>query len=275
MGLPVLGEPLKPGQLLVIAGPCVVESIEIMMEAGEKLRDWCAERDIRFIFKSSYTKANRTKAESPTGPGLQDGLRILAHLRERLGVDLLTDVHSAEEAAEAAEVVQILQVPAFLCRQTPLLQACARACRTINVKKGQFLPPEDMLEAVEKIRKVRPDAEVLLTERGTSFGYRNLVVDMRSLVLLKRMPAIPVYDATHSLQHPGAGGDRRYARPLARAALAAGAEGIFLEAHPDPDTALSDSSTQLQLDTIPSFLDEMVRIRRFFAETVPGKEGAD
>ncbi|MBU1700540.1 MAG: 3-deoxy-8-phosphooctulonate synthase [Candidatus Eisenbacteria bacterium] len=254
---------MDPGQLLVIAGPCVVEAPDLMMEVGEKMKQWCFERGIRYIFKSSYTKANRTKAESPSGPGLQDGLRILSHVRERLGVDLLTDVHSADEASAAAEVVQILQVPAFLCRQTPLLQACARACRTINVKKGQFLAPEDMLEAVEKIRRIRPDAEVLLTERGASFGYRNLVVDMRSLVLLRQMPALTIYDATHSLQHPGVGGDRRFARPLTRAALAAGAEGIFLEVHPDPEQALSDQTTQLPLESVPAFLDEMAELRRF------------
>jgi 2-dehydro-3-deoxyphosphooctonate aldolase (KDO 8-P synthase) len=260
-----LGDPLGPDELFVIAGPCVIESPELLLEVAERMQEWCRERGIRYIFKSSYLKANRTKASSFVGPGLEAGLRALAEVRARLGLDLLTDVHAAEEAQPAAEVVQILQVPAFLCRQTPILHACARASGTVNVKKGQFLAPEDMREGIEKIRDARPDAEILLTERGASFGYRNLVVDMRSLVILRSMPALTVYDATHSLQHPGAGGDRRYARPLARAALAAGAQGLFMEVHPDPERALSDPTTQLPLGQMPEILDEMAAVRRFMA----------
>lgn len=264
-GRTFLGKPLSPRHLFVIAGPCVLESTDLALEVASRMKALCAERDLPYVFKSSYAKANRTRAASYAGPGIDEGLRALAAVREELGVDLLTDVHCREEAKPAGEVVQILQVPAFLCRQTPLIEACARACPTVNVKKGQFLAPEDMEEAVAKIRDVRADAEVLLTERGATFGYRNLVVDMRSVAILRGFDALTVYDVTHSLQHPGAGGDRRFARPLARAAVAAGAQGLFLETHPDPDRAKSDAATQLPLGWIPDLLDELTALRRLVA----------
>jgi 2-dehydro-3-deoxyphosphooctonate aldolase (KDO 8-P synthase) len=256
----LLGRPLPPDRPFVIAGPCVLEGLEMALEVAQELRDACAARGLPFLFKASYAKANRTRAASPAGPGLREGLQILETVRSRLGVDLLTDVHCREEAPVAARVVQVLQVPAFLCRQTPLLEACARAAATINVKKGQFMAPEDMAGAVEKIRRVRPDAEVLVTERGTTFGYHNLVVDMRSFQILGELPVVAVFDVTHSLQHPGRGGDRRFARTLARAALAAGARGLFLETHPEPERALSDPTTQIPLAEVPGYLDEWVRL---------------
>ncbi|MBD3335160.1 MAG: 3-deoxy-8-phosphooctulonate synthase [Candidatus Eisenbacteria bacterium] len=261
----LLGKPLRPDELFLIAGPCVIESQAMLLRTAEALKTLCTERGIRFIFKSSYLKANRTRAAAPVGPGLEEGLKMLGKVREELGVDLLTDVHCRTEVPLAAAVVQVLQVPAFLCRQTPLLQACAQAEGTINVKKGQFLAPEDMGEAVAKIRDVRSDAEVLVTERGASFGYRNLVVDMRSIVILRGLPALTVYDVTHSLQHPGQGGDRRFAAPLARAALAAGAQGLFMEVHPDPAAALSDPTTQLPLDAVPPLLDQLAALHRTIA----------
>jgi 2-dehydro-3-deoxyphosphooctonate aldolase (KDO 8-P synthase) len=269
-----LGQNLRNDELVLIAGPCVVESLDLALEVAERMKSLCEERGIRYVFKSSYQKANRTRATSFAGPGLEEGLHVLAEVRRRVGVDLLTDVHCREEAGPVAEVVQILQVPAFLCRQTPLLHACAGACRTINVKKGQFLAPEDMGEAVEKIRQVRPDAEVLLTERGATFGYRNLVVDMRSLAIMREMNAVVIYDATHSLQHPGVGGDRRFALPLARAAVAAGAQGLFVETHPQPEKALSDASTQLPLDWMPRFLDDMLSLRRLIASWEAREDGS-
>lgn len=265
-GSTLLGRSLRSDELALIAGPCVIESLDLVLEVAERMKSLCQERGIPYVFKSSYQKANRTRAASFSGPGLEEGLETLAEVRKRVGVDLLTDVHCREEAGPAAEVAQILQVPAFLCRQTPLLHACAGACRTINVKKGQFMAPEDMGEAVEKIRQVRPDAEVLLTERGATFGYRNLVVDMRSLAIMRRMDALVIYDVTHSLQHPGSGGDRTFALPLARAAVAAGARGLFVETHPQPEKAQSDASTQLPLDWMPRFLDDMLVLRRIVAE---------
>jgi 2-dehydro-3-deoxyphosphooctonate aldolase (KDO 8-P synthase) len=183
-------------------------------------------------------------------------------VRREIGLPVLTDVHGVEEVAPAAAACDCLQIPAFLSRQTRLLQAAARSGRPVNVKKGQFLAPDDLARVVEKVQDAAPGAEIWLTERGTTFGYHNLVVDMRSFPVMRRLPAAVVYDATHSLQHPGSGGDRAFALPLARAALAAGADGLFLETHPNPPEALSDPTTQLPLSGIPAFLEEMVEWKR-------------
>src|SRR5437879_2899712 len=205
-----------------------------------------------FIFKSSYDKANRSSGQSFRGPGLKKGLEVLGRVREELGAPILSDVHTPEEAAEAGHVLDVLQIPAFLCRQTDLVVAAARTGRAVNVKKGQFLAPEDARWAVEKAAAVG-NHRVFVTERGVSFGYHNLVVDMRSFTILHELGIAVVFDVTHALQLPGAGkgvtgGDRRFAEPLARAAVAAGADGLFMEVHPDPEHAKSDAATQLPLE---------------------------
>jgi 2-dehydro-3-deoxyphosphooctonate aldolase (KDO 8-P synthase) len=258
-----LGRPLPVGRLFVIAGPCVIESESMTLEVASRLKESCGRLGIDLVFKSSYLKANRSSVASYTGPTMEEGLRILSRVHRELGLPVLTDVHSESEVGPVSEVATVLQVPAFLCRQTPLLQAAARKSRTVNVKKGQFLAPEDMERVLEKLRAVRSDGECWVTERGTTFGYRDLVVDMRGIATMRSLPATVVFDVTHALQHPGTGGDRRFARPLARAALAAGADGLFLETHPDPDEALSDAATQLPLASIESFLEEMRDWKRF------------
>lgn len=254
---PFLGEMCDSERLFVIAGPCVIESEEMTLSVAATLKELCARLGIALVFKSSYRKENRSSLQSFTGPEVGEGMRILARVRRELDLPVLTDVHCRLEVAPAAEAVTVLQIPAFLSRQTRLLQEAAKACRIVNVKKGQFLSPQDMPRVLEKLRAARADGEFWLTERGTSFGYRDLVVDMRGIALMRDLPCTVVYDVTHSLQHPGAGGDRRYALPLARAAIAAGADGLFLETHPDPDRALSDPTTQLPLAMIPDFLEEM------------------
>ncbi len=252
-----LGRPCLPGRLFVIAGPCVIESESMTMDVAATLKETCRRLDVDFVFKSSYRKDNRSSVSSFTGPDLDEGLRILSRVRDELAVPVLTDVHCRLEVAPAAAAVSVLQIPAFLSRQTRLLQEAARACGIVNVKKGQFLAPDDMGRVVEKLREARPDGEFWLTERGTTFGYHNLVVDMRGLAVMAAMGCAVVFDVTHSLQHPGQGGDRRFASPLARAAIAAGADGLFFETHPDPERALSDPTTQLPLSSIPSFVEEM------------------
>jgi 2-dehydro-3-deoxyphosphooctonate aldolase (KDO 8-P synthase) len=262
-----LGRPLPEGALFVIAGPCVIEGESMALEVAERLREICARLSIELVFKSSYRKDNRSEVGSFTGPEMQDGLRILRRVRDELGVPVLTDVHCRLEVAPVAESVDVLQIPAFLSRQTRLLQEAARTGKVVNVKKGQFLAPGDMPRVLAKLEEARPGGEFWLTERGASFGYRDLVVDMRAIAKMAALPCTAVYDVTHSLQHPGAGGDRTHARPLARAALAAGADGLFLETHPDPDRALSDAATQLPLSTIPACLEEMRDWKRFAGES--------
>ena len=252
-----LGRPCDPDRLFVIAGPCVIETESMTIEVASQLREICGRLGIDLVFKSSYRKDNRSDVQSFTGPEMEDGLRILARVTRELKTPVLTDVHCRLEIEPAAAVATVLQVPAFLSRQSRLLQAAARSGRVVNVKKGQFLAPDDMNRVLEKLRAARPDGEYWLTERGTSFGYHDLTVDMRGIATMRDLPCTVVYDVTHSLQHPGTGGDRRFARPLARAAIAAGADGLFLETHPDPDRALSDATTQLRLDTIADFLEEM------------------
>jgi 2-dehydro-3-deoxyphosphooctonate aldolase (KDO 8-P synthase) len=253
-----LGRPLPADRLFVIAGPCVIEGEAMTLDVAAKLKEICARLSVELVFKSSYRKDNRTAIDSFTGPEIDEGLRILARVRDELGLPVLTDVHCRLEVAPAAAVATVLQIPAFLCRQTRLMQDAARTGCVVNVKKGQFLAPADTARVLEKLRAARPEGEYWLTERGTSFGYRDLLVDPRAIATMRDLECTVVYDATHSLQQPGRGGDRRFARPLARAAIAAGADGLFLETHPDPDHALSDPTTQLPLDSIPDFLEEMV-----------------
>jgi 2-dehydro-3-deoxyphosphooctonate aldolase (KDO 8-P synthase) len=237
--------------LAVIAGPCVIEDEETCLEAGAALRDCCRELGLEYVFKASFDKANRTSLSSYRGPGLQRGLEILARVGERLGVPVLTDIHEPAQAAPAAEVVSMLQIPAFLARQTDLLVAAARTGRPVNVKKAQFLAPDDMSAVVEKLRGSGCQ-EILLTERGSSFGYHNLVVDFRGLPRMRALGCPVCFDVTHSMQQPGglghaSGATREYAPYLARAAVAAGVEALFLEAHPEPARARSDAAAQLSL----------------------------
>lgn len=262
----------------LIAGPCVLEGEAMALEIAEQVAGWARERGLTYVFKASYRKDNRTAAGSYTGPAMEAGLATLTAVRAKVGVPVLTDVHCREEVPAVAQVADILQIPAFLCRQSRLLAVAAATGRAINVKKGQFLAPADLAHAVTKIREAQPSAEVLLTERGSCFGYRDLVVDMRGLALMRTLPARVVFDATHALQRPGAGGDRKFLPALARAALAAGAEGVFAEVHPDPDRALSDATTQLPLALLPALLEEWVRLGSLVAEleaTSPVLEAPD
>jgi 2-dehydro-3-deoxyphosphooctonate aldolase (KDO 8-P synthase) len=250
-------------RLLVIAGPCVVESAESCLTVAARLKALCAERDLPYVFKASFRKANRTSARAFAGLDMDRALAVLDHVRRETGVPVLTDVHEVAEVSAVAEVADALQIPAFLCRQTALLQAAARTGRAVNVKKGQFLPPADMRHAVEKLT-LAGGSRILLTERGTSFGYGDLVVDMRGLVVMRELGWPVIYDATHSLQRPGGsetGGDRSFAFPLMRAAVACGVDGLFFECHPDPASARSDAATQLPLDQAEAFLDAAARVR--------------
>jgi 2-dehydro-3-deoxyphosphooctonate aldolase (KDO 8-P synthase) len=232
------------------------------------LRAACAARDLPFVFKASYRKANRSSGRSFVGLPAEQAFAALDRVRREVGVPVLTDVHEVEEVAAAAGVADALQIPAFLCRQTALLEAAARTGRAVNVKKGQFLAPEDMAQAVEKLTRAGGE-RILLTERGTTFGHHDLVVDFRGLVTMRELGWPVIYDATHSLQRPGgtqSGGDRRFAVPLMRAAVACGIDGLFFEAHPDPARALSDAETQLPLDRAEAFLDEATRVHQAVTE---------
>ena len=258
--------------LVLIAGPCVIEDESHLIHVGERLREMCRAAGVPLILKASFDKANRSSHRSPRGPGLVEGLRILARAKERLGVPVLSDVHETSQLPAAAEVLDALQIPAFLCRQTDLLLAAGRTGKPVNVKKGQFLAPEDMANVVEKIRSTGND-RILLTERGTSFGYHNLMVDMRGLVIMRRLGYPVVFDGTHSVQLPGgagthSSGQREFVAPLTRAAAAVGCDGLFLEVHPDPDRAPSDGSNMLSLDTLPVLLNEVTAISRVLARPV-------
>ncbi len=250
--------------LVVFAGPCVIESAEMCREIAGALQKICRRLELPYVFKASFDKANRTSLDSFRGPGLQQGLDILADIRAQLDLPVITDIHDCAQAAPAAEVVDILQIPAFLCRQTDLLVAAAATGLPVNVKKGQFLAPQDMGPVLRKLRD-SGNQRVLLTERGTSFGYNNLVVDMRSLVLMRQLGAPVVFDATHSVQTPGgqggtSGGRREFVRPLARAAAAVGIDGLFLECHPDPDNARSDGPNSVPLHEMEKLLREIKTI---------------
>jgi 2-dehydro-3-deoxyphosphooctonate aldolase (KDO 8-P synthase) len=251
--------------LLVIAGPCAIESRDSSLRHAERLRDACAEVGLPYCFKSSYDKANRSSARSFRGPGLEKGLEVLAEVRRATGVPVLTDFHSEAEAKPVGEVVDCLQVPAFLCRQTDLLLAAAATGKAVNVKKGQFLSPWDMKNVVEKLEGAGC-TDVLLTERGASFGYGTLVVDFRSLPVMRALGHPVVFDGTHSVQRPGglgdrSGGDRREVPALVRAAAAVGVDALFLEVHEDPDRAPSDGPNMLALETVPALLRTVVAIR--------------
>ena len=225
--------------LFLIAGPCVVESRDLNVDVAGTLKEICAGVGIPFIFKSSYDKANRSSAASFRGPGMAEGLRILAEVKRQVGVPVLTDVHEAADVAEVASVVDVLQTPAFLCRQTDFIQAVAAAGRPVNIKKGQFLAPEDMVQVVRKAKAASGADNIMVCERGASFGYHNLVSDMRSLAIMRATGCPVVFDATHSVQLPGgmgtsSGGQREFVPVLARAAIAAGVAGVFMETHPEP-----------------------------------------
>jgi 2-dehydro-3-deoxyphosphooctonate aldolase (KDO 8-P synthase) len=249
---------------LIIAGPCVIEDAGLILETAAELKRITAELKLSFIFKSSYDKANRSSGNSFRGPGLKEGLAMLAKVKERVGVPILSDVHTAQEAEAAGKVLDVLQIPAFLCRQTDLLVAAARTGRVVNVKKGQFLAPWDMANIVQKIESAG-SRRLLLTERGASFGYNNLVTDFRALPIMRRLGYPVIFDATHSVQLPGGAGDkssgeREFVAPLARAAVAAGCEGLFMEVHPDPDHALSDGPNMVPLAQVRDLLEQIVRI---------------
>ena len=249
--------------LALIAGPCVVESEKLILDTAAAIKEITAELNIPFIFKSSYKKANRTSLDSFSGIGDKEALAILGKVKSDLKVPIITDVHSAGEIADAAEVVDILQIPAFLSRQTELLIAAGKSGRAVNIKKGQFLAPEDMKFAAEKVASTG-NKNILLTERGTTFGYHNLVVDMRSLIIMKEIGYPVVMDATHSVQLPSksdkSGGQPAFIKPLARAAAAVGIDALFLEVHPDPKNAMSDAASQLPLDELKDLLIEVRRI---------------
>jgi len=260
------GVTIGGGALPVIAGPCVIESREQLFASARAVQGIARRLGLSLVFKASYDKANRSSIQSYRGPGLTEGLRLLAEVKRETGLPILTDVHEPAHCGPAAEVCDVLQIPAFLSRQTDLVLAAAATGRAINVKKGQFLAPDDMRRVVDKARSVGND-RVTVTERGVAFGYHNLVVDMRSFELLHQDGIAVIYDVTHSLQLPGAesettGGDRRFAEPLARAAVAAGADGVFLEVHPNPDAALSDRSTQLDPARAEALLVSLLAVHR-------------
>ncbi|MFP4159006.1 MAG: 3-deoxy-8-phosphooctulonate synthase [Desulfobacterales bacterium] len=249
---------LGGGQFVLVAGPCVIEDLKTTLNTALTLREITRRLDIPFIFKASYDKANRTSINSYRGPGLEKGLDVLARIRREAEVPIVSDVHGIEEVEAAAEVLDMIQIPAFLCRQTDLVAAAARTGKPVNIKKGQFLAPWDMVNAAEKARHSGND-RVVLTERGASFGYNNLVSDMRSIPIMRDTGCPVIFDATHSVQLPGgaggaSAGQREFAPVLARAALAAGADGIFMEIHPDPDKAMSDGPNSIALDDAEKIL---------------------
>lgn len=256
------------GPLVLFAGPCVVEGREMTLRTAEQVQKTARKHEIPVVFKSSYKKANRTSGKSFSGIGMDEALRILQEVKNEFGLRILTDIHTEQEASRAAQVADVLQIPAFLCRQTELLAAAGRTGRAINIKKGQFLAPEDMKHAADKVKETGND-NILLTERGTTFGYHNLVVDMRSLKIMRDIGYPVVLDATHSVQLPAddksraqTGGQPEFIFPLARAGVAVGIDGLFVEVHPDPSVALSDSGSQLPLDMLDSLLREVTQIDR-------------
>ena len=249
----------------LIAGPCVVESRQLQMDVAGELKAICADLGVPFIFKSSYDKANRSSHASFRGPGVEEGLRILGDVKRHVAVPVLTDVHSEDEIGAAAAVVDVLQTPAFLCRQTDFIQAVAATGKPVNIKKGQFLAPEDMLQVVAKAKSASGENNILVCERGASFGYHNLVSDMRSLAIMRDTGCPVVFDATHSVQLPGgrgfsSDGQREFVPVLARAAVAAGVAGVFMETHPNPDVALSDGPNAWPLDRMRELLETLREI---------------
>jgi 2-dehydro-3-deoxyphosphooctonate aldolase (KDO 8-P synthase) len=261
--------------LLFIAGPCVIESHDLTLRIARALAELAAELGIPLVFKASFDKANRSAGASFRGPGLDDGLKTLAAVKKETGLPLTTDVHDEHQVGPVAEVVDLIQVPAFLARQTDLVQAAARTGRALNVKKGQFMAPWDMKNVVAKVRECGND-KLLLTERGSTFGYGTLVNDMRAIPLMQGLGCPVIFDATHSVQMPGAlgtstGGDRRMIPYLARAAVAAGCDGVFLETHPRPDEALSDGPNMLALADVPAFVRVLLALRSALDRALPAE----
>jgi 2-dehydro-3-deoxyphosphooctonate aldolase (KDO 8-P synthase) len=256
--------------LLLIAGPCVIEDEDTVLETARRLKEICERLNIPLIFKSSYDKANRTSLKGFRGPGLKKGLRILEAVKEKYGLLILSDVHSVEEVKPAGEVLDVLQIPAFLCRQTDLILEASRTGKPVNIKKGQFLAPWDVKNIIEKFTSTGNE-KLLLTERGTSFGYNNLVVDMRGIVIMRSFGYPVIFDATHSVQLPGghgtsSGGQREFAPYLARAAVAVGIDGLFIEVHPTPDKALCDGPNMIPLSEVEDLLKTLIKLRKIIQE---------
>ncbi len=253
-------------ELFLISGPCVIESEELTMRIAGTLKEITSSLGIKYYFKASFDKANRTSITSYRGPGINEGARILKQVKEAFGVKICTDIHEPWQADKISEVADIIQIPAFLCRQTDLLVAAAKTKKIINIKKGQFLAPWDMKNVVEKIES-QGNYNIMLCERGSNFGYNNLVVDMTSIVEMKKFGYPVVFDATHSVQKPGingisSGGNREYVPYLAKAAIAVGADGLFIETHPNPEAALSDGANSLKLDDLKDLLKEIIALRK-------------
>jgi 2-dehydro-3-deoxyphosphooctonate aldolase (KDO 8-P synthase) len=244
--------------LVLIAGPCVVENRDMIFSTASKIKEITSRLGVPFIFKSSYKKANRTSVSGFTSIGIDEALKILAEVKKELGIPILTDVHTTEEVRAAAQVADVIQIPAFLCRQTDLLMAAGNSGKAVNIKKGQFLAPEDMIHPIEKVASTKNE-RILVTERGATFGYHNLVVDMRGLPVMRSFGYPVILDATHSVQLPGndngkSGGQPQYIFPIVRAGVAVGIDGLFIETHPDPATALSDAASQLPLSRLEELL---------------------
>ena len=262
--------------LFLIAGPCVIESRQLAFDTAGALKEICTELGLPFIYKSSYDKANRSSIKSFRGTGIEEGLKILEEVKKQIGVPVLTDIHAIEEIPLAAAVVDVLQTPAFLCRQTDFIQAAAGTGKPVNIKKGQFLAPWDMKQVVDKARQASGADNIMVCERGASFGYNNLVSDMRSLMVMRETGCPVVFDATHSVQLPGgqgdkSGGQREFVPVLARAAVAGGVSGLFMETHPDPDLALSDGPNAWPLGRMRELLETLIELdnlvkRKGFAE---------
>ena len=259
--------------LSIIAGPCVIENESLCLQIAEKLVDVCNRLKANFIFKASFDKANRTSVESYRGPGMDRGLKILKTVKEQFSVPILTDIHEISQVGPVSEVAEILQIPAFLCRQTDLLLAAGKSERVVNIKKGQFMAPQDMENVVEKVTSTG-NSKILLTERGYTFGYNNLVVDMRSLAIMRTLGFPVIFDATHSVQLPGglgkaSGGERKFVPPLSRAATAVGIDGLFLETHPNPLQAKSDGANSIPLDAIENIISQSVLIHELVGKSIP------
>jgi len=256
---------MKHDRFIFIAGPCVIEDETLTFSIAQRLKELSAHYDVDFVFKASFDKANRTSVASYRGPGIDEGLRILRMVRESLAIPVLTDIHTPDQASVVAQVADILQIPAFLCRQTDLLVEAGRTGKTVNIKKAQFVAPEDMAYAVKKVESTG-NRDILLTERGSCLGYHNLVVDFRSFSVMSAFGYPVVFDATHSVQIPSQGGisagKREYVRPLARAAAAYGIGGLFCEVHPRPDEALSDAANSIDFETVRTVLDEVTAVRK-------------
>lgn len=263
---------IRSGKLFLIAGPCAAESADLCLNIAERLAGLCRKNSVPYVFKASFRKANRLAAGAYTGPGLEEGLRILEQVKSKVGVPVLTDVHETPEVPVVATVADIIQIPAFLCRQTDLVTAAGGTGKWVNIKKGQFLAPEDMAHIAAKTGSDK----TMLTERGSSFGYRQLVVDFRSLLIMKESGFPVIFDATHSLQQPGGGGgyttgQPQFIRPMARAAVAVGVDGLFIETHPDPRSAQSDAHVMLPLDQMAALLEEVLCVRRTLEEQRGGR----